>query len=64
MPNPKKKFSKARRSQRRAQYYNRLEAPAVGTCPNCGAPVQAHRACASCGEYRGRLIVKPAEAEA
>ncbi len=64
MAHPKRKSSKSRRSHRRAQYYNRLENPAVGTCPTCGAPVQMHRACATCGEYRGRQVIKPAEAVA
>lgn len=59
MPNPNAKFSKARRSQRRAQYYNRLEknAPELTSCSNCGATHQLHRACPSCGQYRGRQIV-------
>lgn len=64
MPNPKKKFSKARRSQRRAVYYNRLktEVPVVTTCPECGAPQQAHRACGACGTYRGRKVLTVADA--
>ena len=62
MPNPNKKFSKSRRSHRRAQYYNRLEAPAMTTCPQCGSVHQMHRACAECGTYRGRQIVAVQEA--
>ena len=63
MPNPKKKFSKARRSSRRAVYYNRLktEVPVVTTCPECGAP-QARWACCACGTYRGRKVLTVAEA--
>lgn len=57
MPQPKKKFSKARRSKRRAQYYNRLSEPQMTTCPNCGSPQLAHRACRACGQYRGRQII-------
>ena len=33
----------------------------VGTCPACGADVQSHRVCPSCGQYRGRQIL-PAQA--
>jgi large subunit ribosomal protein L32 len=25
-------------------------------CPNCGEPVTPHRACASCGHYKGREV--------
>ena len=58
MPNPKKKFSKSRRSSRRAVYYGRLDAPAMTTCPECGTTVKTHRACTSCGTYRGRQVLK------
>lgn len=61
MPNPKKKFSKSRRNHRRAQYYNRLSAPEVTTCPECGAPAQRHRACGACGTYRGRKVLEVKE---
>ena len=27
------------------------------TCPACGAPIQTHRACPSCGTYRGRKVL-------
>lgn len=29
----------------------------VSVCPECGAPKMAHRACTSCGSYRGRKVV-------
>lgn len=28
----------------------------VSVCPECGAAKMAHRACASCGMYRGKKI--------
>jgi len=34
----------------------------VGACPACGADVQAHRVCPSCGQYRGRQILPAAQA--
>jgi len=27
-------------------------------CPHCGEPVAPHRACASCGKYKGREVIK------
>ncbi len=64
MPNPKRKFSKHRTSQRRAVYYNRLKGnePVVTECPNCGEAQQLHRACANCGQYRGRKVIEVKEA--
>lgn len=62
MAHPKRKSSKARRSHRRAQYYNRLSAPTLSTCPTCGAQHRTHRVCTSCGTYRGRQILDVTEA--
>lgn len=62
MPNPKKKFSKARSGQRRAVYYNSAKEPQVAECPNCGTAHQMHRACSNCGHYRGRKVVERTEA--
>jgi large subunit ribosomal protein L32 len=52
---PKRKTSKARRDQRRAQH--KIEAPRVNTCPQCGHPKQPHRVCPTCGTYKGREVV-------
>jgi large subunit ribosomal protein L32 len=49
---PKKKTSKARRDQRRAQHG--IAETVVGTCSNCHAPKLPHRVCPNCGTYRGR----------
>ena len=40
---------------RKAQ--KKAEIAATTTCPECGAPMQTHRACPSCGKYRGRQVV-------
>ena len=60
MPNPKRRHSKARRDKRRA--HDALEHPAMSTCPNCGEAKLPHRACPSCGQYRGRQVIEGKEA--
>jgi len=52
---PKRKKSKMKIRMRKAQ--KKADVAAVGTCPACGAPVQSHHACPSCGTYRGRKVV-------
>lgn len=52
MPVPKKRTSKARRDKRRAHDF--LTAANSIVCPECGESVLRHRACSSCGTYRGR----------
>jgi len=53
---PKKKTSKSRRDSRRANH-DRVSAPAISDCPQCGAPQPPHRACPECGTYRGRQVI-------
>jgi large subunit ribosomal protein L32 len=59
MPNPKRRHSKARRDRRRA--HDALAQPARSTCPSCGANKEPHRACPSCGDYRGRTVIEGKE---
>lgn len=59
MPNPKRRHSKARRDKRRA--HDALARPATSTCPNCGEVKLPHRACPSCGQYRGRQVIEGKE---
>ncbi len=61
MAHPKRKHSKARTSQRRAKYYSSLKKPDTMECPTCGNTKMLHRACPSCGHYRGRQIVEREE---
>lgn len=53
---PKKRHTRHRRDKRRAQSW-RLELAAPGSCPQCGAPRQAHRVCPACGFYNGSLVL-------
>ncbi|MCF8080574.1 MAG: 50S ribosomal protein L32 [Desulfobacterales bacterium] len=56
---PKRKTSKARRDKRRT--HKKSEAPNLTTCPQCGEAMVPHRACPSCGAYRGRSITEAEE---
>lgn len=61
MANPKKRHSKARTRTRRSVYYNSLSAPKMMECPNCGGTKLRHRACPTCGHYRGRQVIETSE---
>ena len=52
MPVPKRRTSKTKKNKRRA--HDALTPPQFMSCPKCGEAVFPHRACASCGYYRGR----------
>ncbi len=56
MANPKRRHSKSRRNKRRA--HDALTRPTASTCANCGEVKLPHRACPSCGEYRGRTVIE------
>ena len=57
MPNPKRKFSNARRDKRRANW--KLTAPTVVKCDNpaCDGVHMPHHVCPSCGTYNGRTVL-------
>ncbi len=57
---PKKKKSPSARNMRRAQH-DRVTAPSISACPNCGDFTQPHHACLSCGTYNGRKVVDVVE---
>lgn len=59
MPNPKRRHSKRRTSSRRA--HDGLTPLVKAECPNCHEPKLPHRACPSCGRYKGREVVEVAE---
>jgi large subunit ribosomal protein L32 len=44
----------------RRQQHDKVAAPNIIPCPNCGEPVVPHRACAACGHYKGRAVKRVA----
>ncbi len=52
---PKKKTSKSKRDMRRS--HDALKTPGVSLCPQCQEPKQSHRACPSCGNYKGKDVL-------
>lgn len=59
---PKRRTSRMKRDQRRAQH-DKVTAPQLIACPTCGDMTVPHRICASCGHYKGRSLKAPAAAE-
>ncbi len=59
MPVPKRKTSKSKRDKRRT--HQKTDAPNLSECPQCGEAKLPHRACPSCGTYKGRDVVEPEE---
>jgi large subunit ribosomal protein L32 len=41
----------------RRAYNSVLKLPQLSTCPQCGEAAVPHRACPSCGHYKGRKVV-------
>jgi large subunit ribosomal protein L32 len=59
MPNPKRRHSKARTSNRRAHDF--LTAHSASECPNCHEKKMPHRVCPKCGYYKGREVMEVKE---
>ncbi len=58
MPNPKRRHSKRRTSNRRA--HDHLSKFSLNECPNCKQTKMPHRACPHCGYYKGREVIDTA----
>jgi large subunit ribosomal protein L32 len=60
---PKRRKSASKRDKRRANH-DKIEPVQVITCDNCGDISLPHRACRSCGFYKGRQVMAVKEAGA
>lgn len=56
---PKRKVSKMKKRQRKAA--NRYEGVQATLCTTCGFALMPHRACSSCGSYKGKKVLAVAE---
>jgi len=52
---PKRRTTRSKRDMRRAQH-DKVSAPNLVPCANCGEPSLPHRVCASCGFYKGAQV--------
>jgi large subunit ribosomal protein L32 len=53
---PKHKVSKSKRGKRRT--HQKIEAPNLSTCPQCGETKLPHHVCPNCGVYKGRTVIE------
>jgi large subunit ribosomal protein L32 len=58
---PKRRTSRSKRNMRRANHDKVIPIQLVA-CANCGEPSVPHRACPSCGHYKGRAVMAPKKA--
>jgi large subunit ribosomal protein L32 len=54
---PKRRHSTTRGRKRRTGW--KVAKPGVSACPHCSQSKQPHRACPSCGQYRGEEVTTP-----
>jgi large subunit ribosomal protein L32 len=61
---PKRRTPRSKRNSRRANH-DKISAPTLTRCSNCGETMRPHRVCPACGHYAGEEIVakKAAESE-
>lgn len=53
---PKRRTSRQKRDTRRANH-DKIVAPAIARCAQCGEVTRPHRVCASCGTYAGQTVI-------
>lgn len=56
---PRNRHSNARKNSKRSHHARKPKD--LSNCASCGASKLPHRACASCGSYRGRVVTAGAE---
>lgn len=60
---PKRRTSPQKRDTRRANH-DKIVAPSITRCSNCGEVTRPHRVCGACRFYAGQAVVeKPAASE-
>ena len=53
---PKRRQTRSKSAMRRAQH-DKVTAPTLHSCTNCGEPTVPHRVCPSCGFYKGSQVI-------
>jgi large subunit ribosomal protein L32 len=53
---PFRRTSKTKKRMRRTHL--KKNAPMLTTCPNCGEDIKPHRACGTCGFYKGKEVIE------
>lgn len=61
MPVPKRKTSKSKRNKRRT--HQKISAPDLIACYQCGEKKLPHHVCHNCGSYKERTAVEVDEVE-
>ena len=54
VPKRRKTSSKTRKGRS----HDALKKTQLAKCSNCGEPVRAHQACANCGHYKSRNVMR------
>ncbi|MFA6450252.1 MAG: 50S ribosomal protein L32 [bacterium] len=57
MAQPKYKKSRSATRSQKAQWKRALTPPTLVECPQCHQQKMIHRACMSCGYYKGRTVI-------
>ncbi len=60
---PKRRTPRSKRDSRRANH-DKVSAPTLSRCTNCGETMRPHRVCPACGFYDGVSVVEKAAPEA
>ncbi len=53
---PFRRVSKTRKRKRRTHF--KLSLTGIAKCSECGTIIKTHRACPSCGMYKGRTVIE------
>jgi large subunit ribosomal protein L32 len=60
---PKRRTSSTKRDTRRANH-DKVGAPTIVSCSQCGEKNRPHRVCGSCGFYDGKAVIEKTTPEA